>query len=68
MGEFYDRILAEGEAKGRIEGVAEGRIEGRIEGRAEIVKNLLDIGRSIKEIAEFFKTDEAEIEGLLAKG
>ncbi len=60
MGEFYDRILAEGEAKGRIEGEAKGK--------AEIVKNLLDIGRSIKEIAEFFKTDEAEIEGMLAKG
>lgn len=60
MSEFYDRIVAEGEAKGRAEGEAKGK--------ADIVKNLINVGRSIKEIAEFFKTDEAEIEGLLANG
>ena len=31
-----------------------------------MIKSLLGIGRSIKEIAEFYKTDEAEIRGILA--
>ena len=59
MCEMIDRI----EARGR----AEGKAEGRAEGRSEIVKSLIAIGRSIKEIAEFFKTDESEIENMLAK-
>lgn len=42
------------------------REEGRAEGRIELVKSLLAVGRSIKEIADFFKTDESEIEGMLA--
>lgn len=40
--------------------------KGRAEGRSELVKSLLAVGRSIKEISEFFKTDEAEIQGILA--
>jgi predicted transposase YdaD len=32
---FVDRLLAEGEAKGRAEGEAKGRAEGQAEGRAE---------------------------------
>ncbi len=43
-----------------------GRAEGRAEGRIELIKNLINVGRSIKEIAEFFKTDETEIQKLLA--
>ena len=44
----------------------EGRKEGEKKGKLEMIKSLLGIGRSIKEIAEFYKTDEAEIRGILA--
>ena len=55
----------EGKAEGRAEGKAEVRAEGRTEGKNELVKSLLAVGRSIKEIAEFFKTDESEIRAML---
>jgi predicted transposase YdaD len=50
-----ERLLAE----------EKGRAEGRAEGRIDLIKNLLNVGRSIKEIADFFKTDESEINSLL---
>ena len=62
MCEIYDNIIQ----KGIAQGIAKGRAEGEAKGKAELVKNLLAIGRSIKEIAEFFKTDESEIQGLIA--
>ena len=49
-----DRLMAEKKA--------------RAEGRIDLIKNLLNVGRSIKEIADFFKTDENEINRLLASG
>ncbi len=60
MCELIDRIEARG--------VAKGRAEGRAEGRSEIVRSLIEIGRSIKEIAEFFKADEEEIKRLISHG
>ncbi|MBQ8132871.1 MAG: Rpn family recombination-promoting nuclease/putative transposase [Clostridia bacterium] len=72
MCELIDRIEARGVAKGvekgKAEGRAEGKAEGKAEGRSEIVRSLIEIGRSIKEIAEFFKTDEEEIKRLLSHG
>ena len=61
-----DRLMAE--KKARAEGRAEGKAEGKAEGRIDLIKNLLNVGRSIKEIADFFKTDENEINRLLASG
>lgn len=58
-----DRLMAE--KKARAEGRAEGKAEGKAEGRIDLIKNLLNVGRSIKEIADFFKTDESEINSLL---
>lgn len=40
----------------------------RQDGKLSVIKGLLDIGRSIKEIADFFKTDEESILNILAQG
>ncbi len=44
----------------------EGMAEGMEKGKNELVKSLLAVGRSIKEIAKFFKTDESEIQAMIA--
>jgi predicted transposase YdaD len=38
---FVDRLLAEGEAKGRAEGEAKGRAEGEAKGEAQIILRVL---------------------------
>ena len=55
----------EGRAEGMEKGRAEGLKKGLDKGKNELVKSLLAVGRSIKEIAEFFKTDESEIRAML---
>ena len=70
MSNIYIEMLDKAEAKaketGWKNGVAEGRAKGIAEGRSDLVRTLLSVGRSIKEIAEFFKTDESEIEKMLS--
>ena len=70
MSNIYIEMLDKAEAKaketGWKNGVAEGRAKGIAEGRSDLVRTLLSVGRSIKEIAEFFKTDESEIEKILS--
>lgn len=61
-----EQDIAEAKIEYEAKGMEKGIAKGRTEGRTELVKSLLAVGRSIKEIAEFFKTDEAEIRGMLA--
>ncbi len=67
-GKLYSSFIKEYQNSLSIkeEGRKEGRREGEKKGKLEMIKSLLGIGRSIKEIAEFYKTDEAEIRGILA--
>ena len=44
MCELYDRILQEGEAKGRAEGRAEGEAKGRAEGIISTLSDLVKKG------------------------
>lgn len=43
-----------------------GMEKGVEKGKSEMVKALISLGRSIKEIADFYKTDESEIEKMLS--
>ena len=44
----------------------QGRAEGRAEGEAKLLKKLIKLGNSIKQLSEMFEMPESEIETLLA--
>ncbi len=58
--------MQQGRAEGMKQGMQQGMQKGMEKGKYELVKSLINLGRSIKEIADFFKTDEAEIENILS--
>ena len=65
--EFFNmKITEEDIAEAKIEYEAKGRAEGRAEGRADLLKKLIKLGNSIKQLSEMFEMPESEIEGLLA--
>ena len=50
----------------KAEGRAEGEAKGRAEGEAKLLKKLIKLGNSIKQLSEMFEMPESEIESLLA--
>ena len=60
--EDFDRQKAEGEAIGE----ARGEARGEAKGEANMIKRLYRLGKTVKQIAEFFQTSEEEIESYLA--
>ena len=66
MTNIYTRML-DNEIKQAVErGMKQGMEKGVEKGKSEMVKALISLGRSIKEIADFYKTDESEIEKMLS--
>jgi len=61
----YQEAFAEGEQQGRLEGEQQGRLEGEQQGRLEgerqaklaAVKRLLELGLTIKQIAQAMELD-----------
>ena len=58
--------MEKGMEKGREEGRAEGMEKGKAEGEATLLKKLMKLGNSIKQLSEMFEMPESEIEALLA--
>ena len=61
-----EQFKAEGRAEGEAKGRAEGEAKGRAEGEAKLLKKLIKLGNSIKQLSEMFEMPESEIESLLA--
>ncbi|MBR2176941.1 MAG: hypothetical protein IJ861_08355 [Clostridia bacterium] len=61
-----EQDIAEAKVEYEAKGRAEGRAEGRIEGEAGLIRKLKNIGRSVREIADFCNMSETEVERLLA--
>ena len=58
--EAIEKALKDGEEKGIRKGMKKGIEEGREEGKAEVVRNLLSVGKfSIEEVANFANVSEA---------
>ena len=53
----YQEAFAEGEQQGRLEGEQQGRLEGEQQGRLAAVKRLLELGLTIKQIAQAMELD-----------
>ncbi|MBR2175589.1 MAG: Rpn family recombination-promoting nuclease/putative transposase [Clostridia bacterium] len=65
--EQYDiAVKKESEAIGEARGRAEGRTEGEARGKAELLKKLIELGNSVKQLSDMLGMSEIEIEGLLA--
>lgn len=63
---FKMKITEQDIAEAKVEYEAKGRAEGRIEGEAGLIRKLKNIGRSVREIADFCNMSETEVERLLA--
>ena len=65
--EFFNMKITEQDiAEAKVEYEAKGRTEGEAKGEAKLLKKLVKLGNSIKQLSEMFEIPESEIEGLLA--
>ena len=53
MSEILDKLLKEGEARGRAEGRAEGEARGRAEGFISVALNMIKAKEPLKKIQQF---------------
>ena len=53
----YQEAFAEGEQQGRLEGEQQGRLEGERQAKLAAVKRLLELGLTIKQIAQAMELD-----------
>ncbi len=63
---MLDNEIKQAVERGMKQGIEQGMEKGVEKGKSEMVKALISLGRSIKEIADFYKTDESEIEKMLS--
>ena len=65
MSSLADKLIAEGELKGKIEGELKGKIEGKLEGKLETARYMLDEGLDPASVSKFTRLPLEQITALM---